>query len=96
VATCAEIESGFSETGYCNPAYDDLYAAQGIELDHAKRVDLVHQMQQILIDDVVYTIPYYPQDVEAFRTDRYSGWLTGPVTIGLTDPASLTVIRPVE
>ena len=96
VATCAEIESGFSETGYCNPAYDALYAAQGIELDHATRVDQVHQMQQILIDDVVYTIPYYPQDVEAFRTDRFSGWLTGPVTIGLTDPASLTVIRPVE
>jgi peptide/nickel transport system substrate-binding protein len=96
VATCAEIESGFSETGYCNPTYDDLYAAQGIELDHATRVDLVHQMQQILIEDVVYTVPYYPQDVEAFRTDRFSGWLTGPVTIGLTDPASLTVIRPVE
>jgi peptide/nickel transport system substrate-binding protein len=96
VATCVEIESGFSETGYCNPTYDDLYAAQGIELDHATRVDLVHQMQKILIDDVVYTVPYYPQDVEAFRTDRFSGWLTGPVTIGLTDPASLTVIRPVE
>ena len=96
VATCAEVDSGFSETGYCNPAYDDLYAAQGIELDHAKRVDQVHQMQQILIDDVVYTIPYYPQNVEAFRTDRFSGWLTGPVTLGLEDPASLTIIRPVQ
>ena len=96
VATCAEVDSGFSETGYCNPAYDDLYAAQGIELDHAKRVDQVHQMQQILIDDVVYTIPYYPQNVEAFRTDRFSGWLTGPVTLGLEDPASLTIIRPVH
>lgn len=96
VATCAEVVSGFSETGYCNPEYDALYAAQGIELDHATRVDQVHQMQQILIDDVVYMVPYYPQDVEAFRTDRYSGWLTGPVTLGLTDPASLTVIRPVQ
>ena len=96
VATCAEVTSGFSETGYCNPEYDDLYAAQGIELDHDTRVDLVHQMQQILIDDVVYTIPYYPQNVEAFRTDAFSGWLTGPVTLGLEDPASLMIIRPVE
>ena len=96
VATCDEVVSGFSETGYCNPAYDALYKAQGIERDHAKRVDLVHQMQQILIDDVVYTVPYYPQSVEAYRTDTFSGWLTGPVTLGLEDPASLTIVRPIK
>jgi peptide/nickel transport system substrate-binding protein len=96
VATCGEVSSGFSETGYCNPAYDDLYTAQGIEKDHAKRVDLVHQMQKILIDDVVYTVPYYPRNVEAYRTDKFGGWLTGPVTLGLEDPASLTIIRPVQ
>ena len=96
VATCDEVVSGFSETGYCNPAYDALYKQQGIELDHAKRVDEVHQMQKILIDDVVYTIPYYPRNVEAYRTDQFSGWLTGPITLGLEDPASLTVIRPVK
>ena len=96
VAICAEVASGFSETGYCNPAYDALYTAQGIERDHAARVELVHQMQQILIDDVVYMIPYYPRNVEAYRTDSFSGWLTGPLTLGLEDPASLTVIRPVQ
>ena len=96
VATCEEVASGFSETGYCNPAYDTLYGAQGTERERAARVDLVHQMQQILVDDVVYTIPYYPQNVEAYRTDTFSGWLSGPVTIGLEDPASLTIIRPVK
>ena len=31
VALCSNVTTGFSETGYCNPAYDDLYAKQGIE-----------------------------------------------------------------
>ncbi len=96
VAICDEVASGFSETGYCNPEYDALYVAQGIETDHAARVGMVHQMQQILIDDVVYMIPYYPQTVEAYRTDTFSGWITGPLTLGLEDPASLAIIRPIQ
>ena len=96
VAICDEVASGFSETGYCNPEYDALYVQQGVELDHASRVDQVHQMQQILIDDVVYMIPYYYKTVQAYRTDTFSGWLTGPSTMGLEDPTSLTVVRPVQ
>lgn len=96
VAICDEVSSGFSETGYCNPEYDALYVAQGTETDHAARVELVHQMQQILTDDVVYMVPFYTQTVEAYRTDAFSGWLTGSSTQGLEDPTSLTVIRPVQ
>ena len=29
VALCDEIDSGFSETGYCDPEYDELYDAAG-------------------------------------------------------------------
>ena len=31
VLTCDEIETGFSETGYCNPTYDELFAEQSVE-----------------------------------------------------------------
>ena len=96
VAICDEVASGFSETGYCNPDYDALYADQGVETDHATRVAMVHEMQQILIDDVVYMVPYYTQTVEAYRTDAFTGWVTGSSTLGLEDPTSLTVIRPVQ
>jgi peptide/nickel transport system substrate-binding protein len=96
VAICDEVSSGFSETGYCNPDYDALYVAQGIETDHDARVDLVHQMQQILVDDVVYMIPYYSQTVEAYRTDTFAGWILGDTTLGLEDPTSLTIVHPVQ
>ena len=96
VPTCDGIESGFNETGYCNPAYDDLYAQQAVETDHATRVGIVHDMQQMLVDDVVYLVPYYPKDVQAYRTDAFTGWHEGPTGFGLDDIASLGFIRPVD
>ena len=96
VALCTEIESGFNETGYCNADYDALYDAQAVEQDPAARVEMIHEMQQILIDDLPYIIPYYQQSIQAWRTDTFTGWLDGDPTFGLEDPSSLTVIRPTE
>lgn len=96
VALCTELGTGFNETGYCNPEYDALYDQQGIEPDHDARVAIIHQMQQVLIDDVVYIIPFYEKQLQAYRTDRFSGWWEGPTSWGLEDPSSLTVVRPVE
>ncbi|MCA9985803.1 MAG: hypothetical protein KDE59_15965, partial [Anaerolineales bacterium] len=91
-----EIPTGNSETGYSNAEYDALYLQQAVELDRDTRIDLVHQMQQIVFDDVVYIIPYYAQSVQAYRTDRFTGWLTDAGKVALEDPSSLLVIEPVQ
>jgi peptide/nickel transport system substrate-binding protein len=96
VALCSEIPSGFSETGYCNPEYDELYAAQAVELDRDARVEIIHQMQQILMDDLPYIIPYYYPTIEVWRTDTFTGWIEDDPTLGLEDVSSLTVLRPSE
>ena len=96
VGLCSEIDSGFSETGYCNPDYDALYDSQAVELDQAARVEQIIEMQQILVDDVPYIIPYYQQEIQAWRTDTFTGWLADDPTLGLQDPTWLTVLRPVE
>jgi peptide/nickel transport system substrate-binding protein len=96
VGLCSEIPTGFSETGYCNPEYDELYDAQAVEQDHDARVDLIHQMQQILVDDVPYIIPYYQQSIQAWRTDTFTGWTTDDPTLGLEDTAALVNLRPTE
>ncbi len=96
VALCSEIPSGFSESGYCNPEYDELYDAQAVELDVAARVDLIHQMQQTLMDDLPYIIPYYYPTIEVWRTDTFTGWIEDDPTLGLEDRSSLTVLRPTE
>jgi peptide/nickel transport system substrate-binding protein len=91
-----EIPTGNSESGYSNPEYDELYGQQATELDRDQRIALVHQMQQIVFDDVVYIIPYYEQEVQAFRTDRFTGWVIDAGKIALPDPTSMTVIEPVR
>jgi len=96
VHTTAKISNGYNETGYSNPDYDALFEKQGIELDPAKRQEIVWQMQQIAFDDVVYIIPYYEQAIQAFRTDRFSGWVTDTSKIELPDVSSLVVIEPVK
>lgn len=96
VALCSEIPSGFSETGYCNPDFDDLYARQGVETDPDARVELIREMQRILVEDVPYIIPYYQVQIEAWRNDTFTGWLENDPTLGLTDSASLINLRPAE
>ncbi len=91
-----EIPTGSSETGYSNPEYDALFLQQAVELNLQKRIALVHQMQQIVFDDVVYVIPYYEQAIQAYRTDRFTGWLTGFPKVELSDVSSLVVIEAVK
>jgi peptide/nickel transport system substrate-binding protein len=96
VMTTDEIPTGSSETGYSNPEYDALYLEQAIERDFEKRKELVWQMQQIVFDDVVYLIPYYDPALQAYRTDRFTGWITDQAKIELSDPTSLTVVELVK
>ena len=96
VYSTGEIPNGYNETGYSNPAYDELHTQQGIELDADKRREIVWQMQQIVFDDVVYIIPYYDQQIQAYRVDRFSGWITDKPKLELSDISSLLVIEPVR
>jgi peptide/nickel transport system substrate-binding protein len=94
VVLCTEITTGNSETGYCNPEYDALFAAQNVEVDPQARIEVIHQMQEILHRDLPYIIPYYQQETEAYRSDRFTGWQDQSSKLALEDPSSLNVIRP--
>jgi peptide/nickel transport system substrate-binding protein len=85
-----------SESGYSNPEYDALYYAQGSELDHARRVQMVWDMQAMLVRDVAYIIPYYDQDVYAVRSDRFAGWPTDKDLVDSLDIDTLTSLTPVQ
>jgi peptide/nickel transport system substrate-binding protein len=96
VYTTEAIPTGSSETGYSNPVYDELYAKQQTTLDFDARKEIVWQMQKIVHDDVVYIIPYYEQNTQAYRADRFTGWITDQPKVELSDVTSLTVIEPVR
>ncbi len=96
VMTTEQIPTGSSETGYSNPEYDKLYTQQSTELDKDKRRQLVWKMQAIAHNDVAYIIPYYEQAVQAYRTDRFKGWITDKPKVALEDTTSLVVVEPVK
>lgn len=96
VYTSEGIPTGSSETGYSNPKYDELYAQQQTELDFEARKSIVWEMQKMVHDDVVYIIPFYDAETQAYRSDRFTGWITNQPKVELSDVTSLVLIEPVK
>ncbi|MEW6750667.1 MAG: ABC transporter substrate-binding protein [Candidatus Latescibacterota bacterium] len=94
--TGEQIPTGANETGYASPEYDSLYQEQARELDPERRRELVWRMQGVVHRDVVYIVPYYERLLQAYRTDRYRGWVTDAPRVALQHPTSLTRVEPVR
>ena len=73
-----EVYADLSDSFFCDEAYDALYAEQSVTTDQAARAEIVKQMQQILYDDVAYVVTYYYDNLEAFRSDRFTGFVGQP------------------
>jgi peptide/nickel transport system substrate-binding protein len=67
-----------SDTYYCEPSYQDLFNAQKVEPNVAKRQQMVKQAQTLFYQDAAYAVLYYPNVLEAYRTDSLTGWLNQP------------------
>jgi peptide/nickel transport system substrate-binding protein len=68
---------GWSDSFYCNPTYDKLYHQQQ-SLDGAPRARVVKQMQKMLYDQAPYAVLYYPNDTQAYRSDKWTGFAPSP------------------
>ena len=67
VLTCSQY-GGWSDTGYCNPKYDDMYKAQGLAINRAKRLQIIYQMQRTIFDDRPYIVLSYDDTLNAWST----------------------------
>ena len=86
----------WSDTCYSNPEYDALYIEQQTLLDPDERQAVVHEMQQILYRDMPEIQLWYPNSFEAWRSDRWTGFLPWPEPDGLRfHTYSVMNIRPV-
>ena len=75
--TCDQ-RGNWSDSWYCNPEYDKLYLQQNAELDDAKRQEIVQQMLTILYEDAPYLNTTYDTIGEAYRSDRWEGFVPQP------------------
>jgi len=60
--------AGGNTTGYSNPAVDDLIAQGIVETDQAKRADIYHQIQTILLQDLPWIDLFVANQYEAMKT----------------------------
>jgi peptide/nickel transport system substrate-binding protein len=60
---------------WSNTEYDELAKAQASEIDPAKRLEMLHRMQQIMYVDTPEVILDYPKSLEAFNTEKWEGWV---------------------
>ena len=72
----------YNDANWCNEDYDALYEEQNQELDHDRRVEIVHEMLTLFYEEAAYSVLYYSPDLQAYRTDRFEGWLHQPAEIG--------------
>ncbi len=71
-----------SDSQYCNPAFDKMYADQLKAPTDEARKAILAQMQNLIYDKAVYDILYYDANLVAYRTDRFAGWQNQPVSNG--------------
>ena len=71
--TTAQIEA-WNEPCWSNSAYDKLAIEQAAQLDPQMRKDLIWQMQQIMYEQTPWVVLTYPDHLEAYNTDKWTGW----------------------
>jgi peptide/nickel transport system substrate-binding protein len=91
-----EIPTSWNETGYSNPNYDILNAVQHSEANIEKRNELLWEMQRITHEDVVMIVLFYAQSVQAYRSDRFTGWITDTPHLALEDFSTIIQIEPIK
>lgn len=111
VMTCGqrpELNEGGSNIGgiwsdsyYCDETFDQGFVAQKGLLDSGERTTLIHDMQRQVYLDAPYVVLWYDKDLQAYRNDRFTGYVTSPEPNGdlfgiFYSNESLTTIRPVS
>ena len=88
----SDFSNYYNDTGICDPEYDKLYKQQNAELDPDKRLAIVHDMLTRFYKSVGYIVTATSPDLQAYRTDRFAGWVrqpaeTGPVLFSNSSPS---------
>lgn len=88
------VSGGWSDSGYHNPEYDQLYLDQQKAIDKNQRQQIVWKMQEMVFNDRPYIVLYYEKLLQAYRSDRFTGFIESP--LGIDIAASLAQVKPVK
>jgi peptide/nickel transport system substrate-binding protein len=72
------IYANLSDSFFCDERYDALFEQQSKQIDAAERAATVQEMQKILYEQAPYIVTFYYDNLEAYRSDRFTGFLPQP------------------
>jgi peptide/nickel transport system substrate-binding protein len=77
------VSGGWSDSGYHNPEYDQLYLDQQKAIDKTQRQQIVWKMQEMAYNDRPYIVLWYEKLLQAYRSDRFAGFVESPLGIDI-------------
>lgn len=90
----------WSDGCFSDPEYDKLYAEQKAALDEDERREILAEMQQFIYDKNVLIVLQYVPYLQAYRTDRFTGYVKQPQPQGYLyfayGPYSYQSVEPVS
>ncbi|WP_081815143.1 ABC transporter substrate-binding protein [Leifsonia aquatica] len=90
VLTCAQWGNN-NDSGYCNPAYDALYAQQAVAPTKEARQAIIDQMQQLAFDDRPYIVLNYQNVIEA-HSPKWTGFELSPLVGSVNNLSTQTLL----
>jgi peptide/nickel transport system substrate-binding protein len=91
VLTCGQY-GGWSDSGYCNPAYDKMFSEQSALTNVAQRRALIWNMQQYIFNARPYIVLDYPDVIEA-HTRQWAGFVPSPVMGSINSLSQQTLLQ---
>ncbi len=88
------VDGGWSDSGYHNPEYDQLYLDQQKAIDKTERQQIIWKMQEMVFNDRPYIVLWYEKLLQAYRSDRFTGFIESPLGIDIAQ--SLVQVQPVK
>jgi peptide/nickel transport system substrate-binding protein len=90
---------GYSDGCWADPTYDALYQQQRTIMDRDQRLQVVQEAQRYLYDQLPGVVLAYPGWLQAYRNDRFTGYVPAPGPDGYLLPGynydSYVELRPV-
>ncbi len=89
----------WSDGCWSDPTFDKMYDQQTSIFDREQRRQKIYEMQRYIYDQIPAIVLAYPKWLEAYRTDRFTGWTPAPGADGYLLPTynydSVVTVHPV-
>jgi peptide/nickel transport system substrate-binding protein len=85
---------GWSDSGYCNEEFEEMYRQQAVTVDHEERRGILWDMQEFIYDERPWIVIAYWPTIQAYRSDLFTGFR--PEAGDLLAPYSMLTTKPVQ